>query len=83
MPEQPKIVTIGLLSEAALQQLGSTFRSRFPPLPADDIFVELLGRLDQVDAAAPATDPGSPGAIHQHADSSSTSVTLCQGKITG
>jgi len=47
MPD--KIISIGLLSQRDLDRLGSTF-TRSIPIVDDDMFADLLGQLDRVEA---------------------------------
>ncbi len=44
-----KIVSVGLLSEQDLALLGSAFTRHFP-IDQEDIFADLLARLDEVEA---------------------------------
>ncbi|MES2443913.1 MAG: hypothetical protein V4574_13870 [Pseudomonadota bacterium] len=46
---QDRIVSIGFLTGRDLERLGSTFTSHIP-VPADDIFGDLLAQLDQIEA---------------------------------
>ena len=43
-----KIVSVGLLTQRDLDVLGTSFTRHFP-VPRDDVFDDLLRRLDQVD----------------------------------
>lgn len=47
-----RIIAVGLLSERDLDVLGRGF-SRFFPVSRDDVFADLLGRLDQIEATPP------------------------------
>jgi hypothetical protein len=44
-----KIVSVGFLSENDLLKLGNSFTRHFA-VPEDDIFADLIARLDEVDA---------------------------------
>lgn len=44
-----KIVSVGLLTQRDLDLLGSSFTRHFP-VPRDDMFADLIQRLDQVEA---------------------------------
>jgi hypothetical protein len=44
-----KIVSVGLLTQRDLDVLGTSFTRHFP-VPRDDMFADLLDRLDRVDA---------------------------------
>ena len=44
-----KIVSVGFLCEDDLRKLGDTFTRHFA-VPDDDIFADLIARLDEVDA---------------------------------
>jgi hypothetical protein len=45
-----RIVSVGLLTEGDLIRLGPGFNRHFP-VPDDDIFADLLTRLDEVKAS--------------------------------
>ncbi|RYG87019.1 MAG: hypothetical protein EON58_21105 [Alphaproteobacteria bacterium] len=45
-----RIVSIGFLTENDVRRLGATF-SRHIPIEHDDIFAELLAKLDEVEMA--------------------------------
>lgn len=47
MPSE-RIVSIGFLTERDLEILGTGFQRHFP-LPQDDLFADLIGRLDQIE----------------------------------
>jgi hypothetical protein len=44
-----RIVAVGFLTERDLRMLGDGFR-RYAPVPDDDIFRDLLEKLDEVEA---------------------------------
>ena len=46
---QDRIVSIGFLTGRDLERLGSAFTNHIP-VPADDIFGDLLTQLDQIEA---------------------------------
>jgi hypothetical protein len=48
MPDE-RIVSVGFLTQSDLQRLGATF-GRHIPIADDDIFADLLCKLDQIDA---------------------------------
>jgi hypothetical protein len=47
-----KIVSVGLLTQRDLDVLGTSFTRHFP-VPRDDIFSDLLRKLDAVDLPTP------------------------------
>ena len=50
-----KIVSVGLLTQRDLDVLGTSFTRHFP-VPRDDMFADLLDRLDQVEAVPTRND---------------------------
>lgn len=52
-----KIVSIGLLTERDLERLGSSFQRHFP-ITSDDMFADLMAKLDRVPFTGPATPKG-------------------------
>ncbi|WP_375271142.1 hypothetical protein [Sphingomonas sp.] len=46
-----RIVSAGLLTQRDLDVLGTSFSRHFP-VPRDDVFADLLRRLDRVEAVA-------------------------------
>jgi hypothetical protein len=44
-----KIVSVGFLTQRDLDRLGSTFERHFP-VADEDIFADLISKLDQIDA---------------------------------
>lgn len=46
-----RIVSVGLLTQRDLDVLGTSFSRQFP-VPRDDVFADLLRRLDRVEAVA-------------------------------
>lgn len=44
-----RVVAVGFLSQTDLDQLGSAFTRHFP-VEYDDMFADLLAKLDQIDA---------------------------------
>ncbi|MES2987142.1 MAG: hypothetical protein V4808_04480 [Pseudomonadota bacterium] len=46
---EERIVSIGFLTERDLVRLGTAFTNHIP-VPADDIFGDLLAQLDQIEA---------------------------------
>lgn len=46
---EERIVSIGFLTERDLNRLGAAFTNHIP-MPADDIFGDLLAQLDQIEA---------------------------------
>ena len=57
---QDRIVAVGFLSEADLARLGSGFTRHFP-VTQDDLFADLLAKLDDVEAI-----PVGEGVMLQH-----------------
>ena len=55
-----KIVSVGLLTQRDLDVLGTSFTRHFP-VPRDDMFADLLDRLDQVEAVPTRNDR-----VHRH-----------------
>ena len=45
---QDRIVSVGLLTEGDLQRLGAGFKRHFPVV-RDDMFADLIARLDSVE----------------------------------
>jgi hypothetical protein len=52
-----RIVSVGFLTQNDLDRLGTTF-ARHIPIADDDIFANLLSRLDQIDA-----EPSGDGVV--------------------
>ena len=52
---QDKIIAVGLLTQRDVDQLGSGFQ-RLYPVPRDDVFADLLQRLDRIEPS-PARSP--------------------------
>lgn len=46
---KPTIVSIGFLTQRDLDRLGQTFTNHIPIPAEDDMFADLLGKLDRIE----------------------------------